>query len=446
MLKVDLESIWNKCLIVIESKVGSATYELWFSPIELVKLKDNEAVLKIPNRFFMEWIEDNHPLLIEESLERIVSKKINVTYKVEQKYDDRVDKIDEKLQSRRVNLAKKGIYLTPKYTFENFVIGPSNQFAHAASLAVSENPGKAYNPLFVYGDVGLGKTHIINAIGNRIIDRRDRINILYVSAEQFTNEVVSAIRHEKMGELKDKYRNLDILLLDDIHFIAKKTQTQEEFFHTFNTLYEKQKQIVISCDRPPKDIGEITDRLKSRFIMGLVADIQPPTVELKMAILQKKSEAENIKLPDDVITFLAMKIRSNIRELEGCLIKLAAHSTLTGNPINLSMTKHVLKDLFFDDTKPITVEHIQKKVCDYFSIKPMDIKARKRTKEVAIPRQIAMHISKRLTNLSLYDIGRAFGRKNHATVIYACRQVEEKMDKDEDFSKTIEKIIDKIKS
>ncbi len=443
---MDLEAIWKKTLSAIEGNVGNSTFDLWFKPIKLIKLTDDKAVLSIPNRFFKEWLEDNYPLLINETLENFTSKKVSVNYKVEQRQAPAIKKKDELLESRKQKLAKQGIYLNPKYTFDNFLVGPSNQFAHAAALAVCSAPGKSYNPLFIYGDVGLGKTHLISAIGNRIFDLNQDISVIYVSSEQFTNEVVAAIRHGKMESLKERYRNVDILLLDDVQFIANKIQTQEEFFHTFNALYERQKQIVISSDRPPKEISEITDRLKSRFTMGLIADIQSPSLELKTAILHKKAENEKISIPDDVAFYLASRIRSNIRELEGCLIKLAAHSVLIGSPINLDMAKHILKDVFYDDTKPITVDYIQKVVSTYYGIKVSDIKAKKRTKEVTIPRQAAMYISKKLTDLSLSDIGNSFGGKDHATVIYACKQIESRLESDESFGRIIDQLINKIKT
>ncbi|VAX31240.1 Chromosomal replication initiator protein DnaA, partial [hydrothermal vent metagenome] len=286
---------------------------------------------------------------------------------------------------------------------------------------------------------------LINAIGNRVIDSMPNFRVLYVPSEQFTNEVVAAIRHDKMGELKDKYRNVDLLLLDDVQFIANKTQTQEEFFHTFNALYEQQKQIVISSDRSPRDISDITDRLKSRFTMGLIADIQLPSVETKMAILFKKAEYQRIRIPQDVAYWLAMKIQSNIRELEGCLIKLAAHSTLTGVPITLDMAKNVLKDFLHDDDRPLTVEIIQKAVADFYGIRFQELKTKKRTKEIALPRQIAMYISREHTDLSLNDIGKNFGGKDHATVIYACRQIDKRKNADESFNRIIESLVNKIK-
>jgi chromosomal replication initiator protein len=298
----------------------------------------------------------------------------------------------------------------------------------------------------VYGGVGLGKTHLITSIGNRIADRRREFNILYVSSEQFTSEFVAAMRHGRAEELKAKYRNLDLLLIDDVQFIEGKTGTQEELFHTINALYEKQKQIVLSSDRPPKEIKAITDRLRSRFGMGLIADIQPPELELKIAIIQKKAELEKIPLTEEVTQFLAAKIKSNIRELEGCLIRLGAHASLTGSPIDVAMAKDILKDIVADDNRPVTAEAILKIVADFFSIKCQEMKSKKRTKEIALPRQIAMYLCKQCTDSSLNDIGKNFGGKDHATVIYACRQIEERRTKDADFSRKIESLINKIKA
>jgi len=440
-----LEDIWNNSLLKIEEKVGSSIADLWFKPIKLLQLKEHQATVDIPNRFFKDWIEENYPDLIAESLGSTLGFPIDILYKSEAKPDPVIKKLDLKLETRRQNLAKRGIYLNPKYTFANFVVGPSNQFAQAAMHSVSVAPGKTYNPLFIYGGVGLGKTHLINAVGNAVIDRNPSLSVLYVSSEQFTNEVVSALRHDKMGEFKEKYRNVDVLLLDDIQFIANKTATQEEFFHTFNALYERQKQIVVSSDRPPKEITAVTDRLRSRFTMGLIADIQPPEIETKIAILLKKAALERINIPEDTAYYLASKVKSNIRELEGCLIRLGAQASLTGKPIDIEMAKNILRDLIEEDEKPITADHIQKIVCDYFGIKMIDIKAKKRTKEVALPRQIAMYLTKQMTDMSLSDIGKGFGGKDHATVIYACKQIEEKRTKDEAFNRMIENLLRKIK-
>ncbi len=440
-----LDDIWNNSLLKIEEKVGRSIAELWFKPIKLLQLKEHQATVYIPNRFFRDWIEENYPDLISESMGSTIGFPVDILYKTEAKLDPVIKKMDMKLETRRQSLARRGIYLNPKYTFENFVVGPSNQFAQAAAQSVSSSPGKTYNPLFIYGGVGLGKTHLINAVGNAVIDQYSGLNVLYVSSEQFTNEVVSALRHDRMGEFKDKYRNMDVLLLDDIQFIANKTATQEEFFHTFNALYERQKQIVVSSDRPPKEITAVTDRLRSRFTMGLIADIQSPEIETKVAILLKKAAMERINIPEDTAYYLASRVKSNIRELEGCLIRLGAQASLTGRTIDNDMAKNILRELIEEDERPITVDHVQKIVCEYFGIKMIDIKAKKRTKEVALPRQIAMYITKQLTDMSLSDIGKGFGGKDHATVIYACKQIEEKRAKDEAFNRMIENLLRKIK-
>ncbi|MGD0283051.1 MAG: chromosomal replication initiator protein DnaA [Dissulfurispiraceae bacterium] len=439
-----IEDIWNKNLLKIAERVGESLFELWFKPMRLISFKDKIITIGIPNRFFREWIEDYYPTIINETLEGAIGYPVSVKYKIIEKEDAALKKQDTRLENRKNKLASRGIYLSPKYTFDTFVVGPSNQFAHAAARRISENPGVAYNPLFIYGGVGLGKTHLMNSIGNMIVDKYSDKVVCYISAEQFTNEVISALRHEKMGDFKDKYRNVDVMLIDDIQFIANKTTTQEEFFHTFNALYEKQRQIVVSSDRAPLEISDITDRLRSRFSMGLIADIQPPEVETKIAIIDKKAAIEKMTIPIDVAYFIATKVKSNIRELEGCLIKLGAHASLTGLPIDTAMARVVLKDLISDDERPVTVDLIQKMVCEYFSMKIQDIKARKRTKEIANARQIAMYIAKKQTNLSLSEIGRYFGGKDHATVIYACKQIEEKRGKDENLNKSIENILKRI--
>jgi chromosomal replication initiator protein len=404
-------------------------------------------MLEIPNRFFQQWIDDSYPQLIKESIEGIVGHPVTLRYKIEEKQNAAQNKIIEKLEHKKIKLANKGIFLNPKYTFGNFVTGNSNQFAHAAAMAVAEAPGKTYNPLFLYGDVGLGKTHLMHAIGNSVLETKQDLSVLYISSEQFTNEVVTAIRHDKMAELKDRYRTVDLFLLDDVQFIAGKERTQEEFFHTFNYLYEKQKQIVISSDRPPRDISEITDRLRSRFTMGLIGDIQPPDIETKLAIIHKKAEIMAIRnIPEEVAMFLATKIKTNIRELEGCLIRIAAQASFTGEEISLETTKKILKDLIHDTEKPITVEMVQKIVCDFYNLKISDIKAKRRTKDIALPRQVAMYLSKQVTNSSLNDIGKCFGGKDHSTVLYACRQMEERRTKDETFNRMLESLLHKIKT
>ncbi|MCI4626390.1 MAG: chromosomal replication initiator protein DnaA [Candidatus Magnetoovum sp. WYHC-5] len=454
---MDTENIWQRCAAYIEERVGAALFKLWFEQLRVVRVEEDRVLLRAPNKFYVEWLNDNYLELLNDAFEEILFKAVNIDLFADTDSGDKVLGSEDILRAELLSIGKdssgkpqgavkgvvKGINL--RYTFENFVVGPSNQFARAAALAVGDSVGKTYNPLFIYGDVGLGKTHIIHAIGNRVVQKNKKASVIYVTTEQFTNEVVTSIRHEKMSELKQRYRNVDILLIDDIQFIANKVQTQEEFFHTFNALYEKQKQIVLSSDRPPKELGDITDRLKSRFSMGLIADVQPPGVELKMAILQNKAETHGVKLPSEVAYYLATRIRSNIRELEGCLTKLAAHASISGEPITQMLAHEVLKDVFQDDETPINMDGILKIVCEYYGVSITDIKAKKRTKDVTVPRQVAMYLARELTEMSLIDVGKNFGGKDHATVIYACNKVEEKIKEDENFKRTIEKLRNRIK-
>lgn len=440
-----MTEIWDKSLRLIREEVGESVFDLWFMPIKPLEFVDNKLVLEIPNKFFKEWIEDYHPTIIQDILEKVSSRAIDVIFKLAVKESAEKARQEEKLEHRKSRLARKGIHLNPRYTFDNFVVGQSNQFAHAASLAACEKPGKIYNPLFIYGGVGLGKTHLITAIGNHTIDKRPGMNVLFVSSEQFTNEVVSAVRHSKTEELKKKYRSLDMLLLDDIQFIENKTATQEELFHTLNTLYNAGKQIVLSSDRSPSEIKQVTDRLRSRFSMGLTADIAPPEVETKLAIIQKKTEADGLVLPVDVAQFVATRIKSNIRDMEGCLIRLGAHSSLTGAPISIQMARTVLKDLIIDDERPLNVETIMKEVADYYGLKVSDLKSKTRKKDIALPRQVAMYISRELTESSLGEIGKSMGGKDHATVIYASKQVKLRREKDPNLNRAIENLLNKLR-
>ncbi|MBI5741283.1 MAG: chromosomal replication initiator protein DnaA [Nitrospirae bacterium] len=442
---MNMEEAWTKTIEAIGAKVGSQTFDLWFRPLKFIEFQDQQITVEVPNRFFKEWIEDHYPALISETAEKFLKKEVSIKFRVfEKKEDPAMRKIETKQENRRAKLANRGIFLNPKFTFEAFVVGASNQFAHAAARAVADAPGKAYNPLFIYGGVGLGKTHLMNAIGNRIVDKQQGVKMMYAPAEQFTNEFVYSMRNDKMDEFKAKYRGLDVLLIDDIQFIAGKSGTQEEMFHTFNALYDSHKQIVFSSDRPPKDIAPITERLRSRFGMGLIADIQIPDVETKMAILGKKSEMEGIQLPEDVSFYLASRIKSNIRDLEACMIRLGAHSSLTGKTISVEMTKEVLRDLVHEEEKALTVEYVLKNVCEYYGLKSQDIKARKRTRDIAFPRQIAMYLSKILTDSSLSEIGKSFGGKDHSTVIHACKLIDERRKQDEEFDKKIDYLIKKI--
>jgi len=440
-----MQHIWEKAQEIIKGKVGEQFYELWFRPVELSGIKDGHAVLDIPNRFFKDWIEENHPGLVAEALRLTANSELKIKYRIVERQDPTTKKMDNLLETRRNRLASKGIYLNPKYTFQHFVEGEGNKLARAAAGRVAEAPGKSFNPLFVYGGVGFGKTHLISAIGNHVVDHVRNFNVLYVSSEQFTNEVVHAVRHGKTDELKSRYRSLDLLLMDDVQFLENKAATQEELFHTLNTLYESQKQIVLSSDRPPKEIKNLTDRLRSRFGMGLTVEIEPADFETKKAIIQQKAAFERIVLPDEVQDFLARRIKTNIRELEGCLIRLAAHSSLTGSPIDLSMAKTVLKDIISDDEKPLTAEGIMKSVAEHYGMKVQDLKAKKRSRDIAIPRQVAMYVARELTGASLSEIGKVMGGKDHATVIYACKQVSEKRARDEAFNRMMDSLVNKLK-
>jgi len=435
-----IAEFWDTSLSKIADKVGESAFELWFKPMKLLSLQENVMTIGIPNRFFREWIEDYYPSIINEMSEEIIGHPVSIKYKIIEKEDATLKKQDTRFESRKKMLAGRGIFLNPRFTFDSFVVGPSNNFAHAACMKSAGNPAAVYNPLFIYGDVGLGKTHLMQAIGNMIVDQM----VCYLTAERFTNEAITSMRSGGMQEFKDKYRNVDVLLIDDIDFIDNKKSTQEEFFHTFNALHEKNSQIVMTSDKPPTEIVDITERLRSRFVMGLIAGIQYPEIETKVAIISKKAANEKMPIPEDVAYFIATKVKSNIRDLEGCLIKLWAHTSLTGRPIDTDMAKDVLKDIISVEEKVVTVELIQKITCEHFGLKIQDIKAKKRTKEISNARQIAMYIAKQMTHLSLTEIGKYFGGKDHATIIYACRQVEKKKGSDENLNANIENIRKKI--
>lgn len=332
--------------------------------------------------------------------------------------------------------------LNPRYTFDRFIVGSSNQFAHAAAVAVAEQPSKSYNPLFLYGGVGLGKTHLMQAIGHELKRRNPSLRLIYISAEKFTNEVIASIRFERMASFRDRFRTMDVLMVDDIQFIARAERTQEEFFHTFNALYDQQKQIVISSDCPPKEISAIEERLRSRFEWGLIADIQMPDLETKIAILQKKAESEQVRLPEDVAEFIARSIKSNIRELEGALIRLMAYASLTGAPFNLSTAQQVLKNIIEIQEKKISIEQIQKRVGEHFGLRAQDLKVRSNSKTIAFPRQVAMFLVKQLTSASLPEIGKQFGGKHHTTVLHSINKIEALRQVDKELNKTINRLLD----
>lgn len=444
---MSVDTVWQEALQYIQAKVPKQVYDTWFIPVHLDRIDNSTAHIGVPNKFFGDWLQTHYgPLLAEAVATARGGGDMAVNFVVFQKPLARPAEppaIGSAARTGNLPKARRGIQLNPKYTFRNFVVGAGNQFAHAACMAVAEQPGKAYNPLFIYGGVGLGKTHLLNAIGNHVAEQTD-LRIAYLTTEQFTNEVINSIRYDKMMDLRKRYRHIDMLMIDDIQFLAGKERTQEEFFHTFNALYEGHKQIVLSSDRFPKDMPDIEERLRSRFEWGLIADLQPPDVETRIAILRKKSEDEGVKLPEDVIQFLSVTMKSNIRELEGSLVRLGAYASLTGQVITLEMAKNVLRDLIGDKKKVVVMEDIQEAVCTQFHVKMTELKSRRRSKTLVHPRQIAMYLCRELTDSSYPEIGRHFGGKDHTTIIHACRQVAKAKEHDQTLQATLESLKDQI--
>ncbi len=416
--------VWEECLQIIKEKVNPQSFQTWFLPILPLNLEDSILTIQVPSQFFYEWIEGHYPHIIRDALSHILGDQAALSYVISQKNNSQTP------PANNVNIITgkylgDETFLNSRYTFDNFVEGSSNQFAKAASLAVAEAPGQtSFNPLVIYGGVGLGKTHLIQAIGNLAKDQNTVRSIRYVSSEKFTIEFINSIQNNKSTEFSQAYRNVDLLLVDDIQFFMSKERTQEEFFHTFNTLHQKGKQIVLSSDRPPKDLLGLEERLLSRFQWGLVVDVQPPDLETRIAILQKKSTWEDIDIPMEIIEYIASNVTSNIRELEGALIKMLAFSSLKGLDIDLDLTKTVLKDIVKNKKRDITIEDIQRVVCQYFGIPEDLLRGKGRKKEIAFARQIAMFLSKEMTLYSLKSIGLHFGGRDHTTVIHAIRTID----------------------
>lgn len=445
-----IASEWQDALAYIQGKVPKQVYDTWFTPIHLARIEDSTAQLGVPNKFFGDWLSQHYGTLLAEAISSARGgKETTVTFVIFQKHAIKQPEYSGTIAAAAISRqptgsrTKRGIQLNPKYTFKNFVVGAGNQFAHAACMAVAEQPAKAYNPLFIYGETGLGKTHLLNAIGNYVAERTD-LRIAYLTTEQFTNEVINSIRYDKMMDLRKRYRHIDMLMIDDIQFLAGKERTQEEFFHTFNALYEAHKQLVLSSDRFPKDMPDIEERLRSRFEWGLIADLQPPDVETRIAILRKKSEDEGVTLPEDVIQFLATTMKSNIRELEGSLVRLGAYASLTGQTITLEMAKNVLRDLIGTKKKIVSMDDIQETVGACFHVKIADLKSRRRSKTLVHPRQIAMYLCRELTDSSYPEIGRQFGGKDHTTIIHACKQVTKAKESDSSLSATLDSLREQI--
>ncbi|NQU95695.1 MAG: chromosomal replication initiator protein DnaA [Candidatus Omnitrophica bacterium] len=454
--------LWNNLLSHLKNEVSDQVFNNWFMQMVPLALSDDRLVLGVPNEFFKEWVSERYAGLLSSHLSHVANKKLVVEFSISptagnhvpQKDTDKKSAPKEKKGWFRAVFPKQGqadeappkeTRLNGKYTFDNFVIGSSNRFAHAASVAIAESPAKAYNPLFIYGGVGLGKTHLMHAMGNDLIKRSPKTKILYISSEDFTNQLISAIQTRTTHKFRQKFRYVDVLLIDDIHFIGGKESTQEEFFHTFNSLYDAHKQIVMSSDRSPKEIRTLEERLVSRFEWGLITDIQPPDFETRIAILKTKSQKETMYLPDDLFFFLAEKVKTNIRELEGALIRVVAYAKLMNKTITVDLAKEVLKEMIIEGERKIGVELIQKKVAQYFDIGIGDMKAKKRTRQVAYPRQIAMYLSRNLTDLSLPEIGHSFGGRDHTTVLHACDKLERALKTDEKVRWVIDKLVLNIK-
>jgi len=434
---------WPSILEILESETSTVSFQTWFKNLKPVDVRDNTLFIETIDDFSKDILKNRYIRLIQNAIIQVTHHEFEIQivtsneFNQSQKYNSIKDNDTDPLDNQS--------NLNPKYVFDTFVVGNSNRMAHAAALAVAEAPAKAYNPLFLYGGVGLGKTHLMHSIGHYILSQNPNAKVLYASSEKFTNELINSIKDDKNQAFRNKYRNIDVLLIDDIQFIAGKERTEEEFFHTFNTLYEANKQIIISSDRPPKEIKTLEDRLRSRFEWGLIADIQPPDLETRIAILRKKAEIEKLIVPNDVILFIAKSIVSNIRELEGALNRIIAYSTLANKEITVDLASEALKDLMSaDKPKTITTELIQEVVASYYNIKPEDLRSPKRTRNIAYPRQVAMYLCRKLTDLSLPKIGEKFGGRDHTTVIHGYEKIEKEILQDFDLKQTIEDLEKRI--
>jgi chromosomal replication initiator protein len=447
-------NIWDQILTRIEAKVNRHSFYTWFKPTTFVSEDRASIVVSVPNEVFKDWLTKHYSGVIAEALSEVKRPTATINFQAESQADspliqlgpDEAAAIDSSAPpAAPVATPGSAAGLNPRYTFDTFIVGSSNQFAHAACRAVAEAPSRSYNPLFIYGGVGLGKTHLMHAVGQYVLQHDRSLKLTYISSERFMNEMINAVRYDRVLDFRERYRSVDVLLVDDIQFLAGKEGTQTEFFHTFNALYDSQKQLVLSSDCPPHEIPALEERLRSRFEWGLIADIQSPDLETKVAILKKKAETESVPLPDNVAMYIAGKIKSNIRELEGSLIRLIAYASLTGQELSLSLAQDVLKNILDHDEKAITIEVIQKFVADYYNLKLVDLKSRNNSKSVAMPRQVAMYLCKSLTHASLPEIGRSFGGKHHSTVIHSIRKVEEMRKTNPDFNSQIGNFLEGFK-
>jgi chromosomal replication initiator protein len=441
------QDAWSKVLVYLQNELTPHVYERWLSPIRPLEHADGRFVLGVPDEFFKGWVVDHYGSMIDLALREVLANPvIKASFEIS-RGPAPAESPRSAFQTAAPAPQAAGAarqadpMLNTKYTFESFVVGPSNRFAQAASLAVAESPAKAYNPLFIYGPTGLGKTHLMQAIGQEIYARNPSAKVMYLTSENFTNQLINAIKTGTTLKFREKYRTVDCLLIDDIHFIAGKEATMEEFFHTFNTLYDAHKQIVVSSDKPPKDINNLEERLVTRFEWGLVTDIQPPDFETRTAILRSKAEREGLHIPDEVTSFIADRIRSNIRELEGALIRVVAYSKLVGKEVDQAVAYEVLKDLILETKKRITVDLIQRKVAEYFDIRPSEMTAKRRSQNVVYPRHVAMYLCREMTGLSFPEIGDQFGGKDHTTVLHACDKIKKDLKKDQKTRSVVDKLI-----
>ncbi len=440
MQSQDTKNTWDRVLGKLEERINPHSFRTWFKPTVLLDDSGCSLTIGVPNVWFAEWIRANYLGAIREALKDVGRSELSVDFVTPTRPEALQAPLSPGRAAPEPSKAEPPTPLAglnPRYTFEKFVVSSCNQFAHAAAMAVTEQPHRAYNPLYIYGGVGLGKTHLMQAIGNRMAARRPS-RLRYISTEQFMNELINAIRFEKTLEFKERYRNVDVLLIDDIQFLAGKERTQEEFFHTFNALYDAQKQIVITSDCPPRQIPTLEERLRSRFEWGLIADIQPPDLETKIAILRKKAEAENASLPDDVALFIASHSNSNIRELEGALIRVIAYASMSGRPVGLDLAKETLRDLIHPERPTVTIESIQKLVANYYNLRVGELKSRTNSHHVSFPRQVAMYLAKQMTGASFPEIGKRFGGKHHSTVIHAVQKIEQKRAAEKEFDRLVE--------
>lgn len=451
-MDTNLDKLWESTLEIIKGEMSEVSFNTWIKSCEPISITDNKIKISVPNSFTQEILETRYKDLVVNSIKSVCSKMYDIEFLIQSELvadaeTPAIKKETENDKNEKTILVndEMSTTLNPKYTFDSFVIGNSNRFAHAASLAVAESPAKAYNPLFIYGGVGLGKTHLMHAIGHYILQNNPNAKVEYVSSEKFTNELINSIKDDTNEDFRNKYRNVDVLLIDDIQFIAGKERTQEEFFHTFNTLHDANKQIILSSDRPPKEIPTLEDRLRSRFEWGLIADIQVPDFETRMAILKKKADVENLNVANEVMVYIATKIKSNIRELEGALIRIMAYSSLTNREISVDLASEALKDIISKKQgKNITVNLIQDVVASFYNLRIDDLKSQRRTRNIAYPRQIAMYLSRKLTDMSLPKIGEEFGGRDHTTVIHAYEKISENLQKDEELKRTIDELTKKI--